>query len=121
MLQIFSLQKIDPQATKTRTMETIIFQIIQSSAVVIDPIVYIMCHEKYRKAIKKVLYDATGQNISMLDTTEGTSINATYKSQRITTLASTATLPSSYQKKSPKMTSKVDSVSLNPGINSINQ
>ena len=57
----------------------------------------------------------------MLDTTEGTSINATYKSQKITTLASTAALPSCYEKKSPKIKSQFDSVSDNPGINSINQ
>ena len=57
----------------------------------------------------------------MLDTTEGTSINATYKSQKITTLASTAAQPSCYQKKSPKIKSQFDSVSDNPGINSINQ
>ena len=94
-------------------METILFQIIQSSAVVIDPIIYIVCHEKYRRAIKKVLYDVTGKKLSMLETdAEFTSTNAIYKSQRVTTMTFPGTLPRSSQKKSIQLNSKVDSVSL---------
>ena len=82
-------------------METILFQIIQSSAVVIDPIIYIVCHEKYRKAIKRVLYAVTCKKISILESdTEFTSTNAIYKSQRVTTMTTPGTLPRSSQKKS---------------------
>ena len=36
-------------------MASVLFQIINCSSVIIDPIIYIMYHEKYRKAIDKVL------------------------------------------------------------------
>ena len=89
-------------------METILFQIIQSSAVVIDPIIYIVCHEKYRKAIKKVLYNVTGKKLSILETdAEFTSTNAIYKSQRVTTMTTHGTLPRASQKASIQLKSKV--------------
>ena len=60
--------QIHPQATKTHTLETVLFQLIQSSSVIIDPVVYIVYHEKYRKAMKRVLYDLTGKNIALFKT-----------------------------------------------------
>ena len=36
-------------------METVIFQIIDWSCVILDPVIYILYHKKYRRAIDKVL------------------------------------------------------------------
>ena len=36
-------------------METVLFQLINWSCVILDPVIYIMYHKKYRRAIDKVL------------------------------------------------------------------
>ena len=64
---IFYIQ-IHRQATKTHTAKTILYLFIQSSVVVIDPIVYILCNAKYRKEIKRILYKVTGKTLAIFDT-----------------------------------------------------
>ena len=76
--------QIHPQATKTHTLATVLFQIVQSSSVIIDPVVYIVCHEKYRKAMKRVLYVATGKNIAMFETEATFTSTNNIVSKRIT-------------------------------------
>ena len=53
-LVIFYFQ-VDSHASKTKTMASVLFQIINSCSVIIDPVVYIIYHKKYRKAIDQVL------------------------------------------------------------------
>ena len=80
----------------THTSATIWFQIIQSSAVVIDPVVYIICHEKYRKAIKKLLYNWTCKKIAILETESSTHKLGTMKKtvNRANTLTRSSPRPS---------------------------
>ena len=47
---------MDPHASKTKTLASVLFQLINCSAVIIDPIVYIMYHKKYRKAIGAIIW-----------------------------------------------------------------
>ena len=90
---------------------------MQSSAVVIDPIVYILCHAKYRRAIKKLLYGASGEKFSIFNTDgEIGSINAINKSQRITTLTENE---SSHKRNIFKLNFKADAVSLNRRSNTV--
>ena len=65
-------------------MATVLFQLIQSSSVIIDPVVYIVCHEKYRKAMKRVLYEATGKSIAMFETEATFTSTNNIVSKRIT-------------------------------------
>ena len=45
-------------------------QFIQSAAVVVDPSVYIIYHEKYRKAIKSLLYGCVNEKLLFAKTRE---------------------------------------------------
>ena len=94
---------------------------MQSSAVIIDPIVYILCHAKYRKAIKKLLNDVTGDQFSLFDTDgEVGSTNVINKSHKITTMEENESLPRLTMKKIIKLNVKAETVSLDPGLNSVN-
>ena len=64
------MMQIDSEATKTHTLATVLCQLIQSSAVVVDPAVYIIYHEKYRKAIKRVLYGCVNEKLLFMKTGE---------------------------------------------------
>ena len=49
-------------------LATLLCQIIQNFAVVIDPAVYIIYHEKYRSAIKRLLYGCANEKLLFLKT-----------------------------------------------------
>ena len=61
---------MDANQTKTRPWAKIICQIIQPSAVVIDPIIHITYYQIYRRAIKQLLYSCTGMRLALFDTTD---------------------------------------------------
>ena len=65
---LYFMMQVDKHATKTKPWAALLIQMLQYCAVVIDPIVYISFHEKYRKAIKDLLYSWTGRRFAILDT-----------------------------------------------------
>ena len=53
-LPVIILVSVDPNATITYPWLMLIVHLLLNSLVIIDPLIYMLCHEKYREAAKRM-------------------------------------------------------------------